>query len=271
MPAVRVANVAFPAKRRLAGAAALALAGAAFPAGATSPCGDLDECRVTIEINASDGDIGFHFLGDADDLRELTISGPDDGHVYQSNAKGDLQDQLFTETFVESSEPPCFPDAGGYVTLEEFVARWAAGTYTFRGKSNYGEHMAGETVLTHLLPAAPAGVAFDEDDGIISWEEGEDLGECADADEIEDLVEEEVLPGFPALVELWEVVLEAEDDDGNVYKFSVRMPGGLLTTQVTVPEEFLDSLPLDAELKIEVGAIGGDENATFTELEVGED
>ncbi|MBT8400305.1 MAG: hypothetical protein KJO98_07505, partial [Rhodothermia bacterium] len=38
---------------------------------AQEPCpesdGDIGECKVLIEINATDGDIGFHFLIDADD------------------------------------------------------------------------------------------------------------------------------------------------------------------------------------------------------------
>jgi hypothetical protein len=35
---------------------------------ATEPCGDFGECKALIEINATDGDIGFHFLMDGDDL-----------------------------------------------------------------------------------------------------------------------------------------------------------------------------------------------------------
>ncbi len=35
---------------------------------------------------------------------------------------------------------------------------------------------------------------------------------------------------------------------------------------VTVPAEYLASLPDDTPAKIEVGAIGGEDNATFTEI-----
>jgi hypothetical protein len=35
---------------------------------------------------------------------------------------------------------------------------------------------------------------------------------------------------------------------------------------VTVPQEYLDSLPNDTPAKIEVGAIGVEDNATFTEI-----
>jgi hypothetical protein len=46
--------------------AVLILAGGAPDATGDAPCGDLDECRVLIEINSSDGDIGFHVLLDAE-------------------------------------------------------------------------------------------------------------------------------------------------------------------------------------------------------------
>lgn len=43
-------------------------------AAATEPCGDLGECKALIEINSTDGDIGFHFLMDGDDLNSAPIS-----------------------------------------------------------------------------------------------------------------------------------------------------------------------------------------------------
>jgi hypothetical protein len=36
---------------------------------------------------------------------------------------------------------------------------------------------------------------------------------------------------------------------------------------VTVPAEYLASLPDDTPVKIEVGAIGGEDNATFSEAD----
>ena len=38
------------------------------PVTATEPCGDFGECKAIIEINSTDGDVGFHFLMDGDDL-----------------------------------------------------------------------------------------------------------------------------------------------------------------------------------------------------------
>jgi hypothetical protein len=37
-------------------------------ANATEPCEDFGECKVLIEINSTDGDIGFHFLMDGDEF-----------------------------------------------------------------------------------------------------------------------------------------------------------------------------------------------------------
>ncbi|HSM31457.1 MAG TPA: hypothetical protein VK854_12235, partial [Woeseiaceae bacterium] len=134
-----------------AGAALIFLTG---PATATEPCEDFGECKTLIEINASDGDIGFHFLMDGDDLNSARIFGPDGRKVFEDQAKGPLKDQKLTETFAESAEPLCWPDPEAdpedlddIVTLEEFLERWSPGTYTFTGMSDGGEKSEGETEL----------------------------------------------------------------------------------------------------------------------------
>ena len=43
---------------------------------ATEPCGDFGECKTLIELNTTDGDIGFHFLGDGDDLIRMVVFDP---------------------------------------------------------------------------------------------------------------------------------------------------------------------------------------------------
>lgn len=260
----------------IAAAAALPLAGLgpAEPAAATEPCGDFGECKALIEINATDGDIGFHFLMDGDDLQKAEIRDPDGRKVFEDKAKGPLRDQTLTETFAESAEPVCRPELAEdedevVVTLEEFIARWAAGTYLFRGKSADGERPEGETVLSHELPAAPADVDFDVDTGVISWSgDGDDLGECATAGELDGLVAAGVLPTHPANVAVreYEAVFEPDVEDGDPtgnLKFSVRVPPDRFS--VTVPAELLNALPADTPAKIEVGAIGLEDNATFSE------
>ena len=249
---------------------------------ATEPCGDLGECKALIEINATDGDIGFHFLMDGDDLVKSEVKNPDGKKIFKADAKKELREQFMTETFVESAEPLCFdPTTDGdpenddedFVTLEEFLERFAAGTYVFTGKGDEGEKSTGTTELTYELPAAPKDLMFDG--SVISWAAGDDLGVCAFADAN--------LPVPPGDVDVaaWEVVfepdvevdedtatdeeLEAADALGKL-KFTIRVAGDIATKEVTVPTEYLDSLPDDKLVKIEVGAIGTGDNATFTEI-----
>lgn len=241
---------------------------------ATEPCGDFGECKALIEINSTDGDIGFHFLMDGDDLNSGRITDPNGAKVFDEEAKGPLRDQKLTETFAESAEPLCWadPDAAPeeqIVTLEEFLERWVAGPYVFSGMGDNGEKSIGETELTHALPAAPAGVAFN--DGVITWTAGNDLGKCASVARLNNLVSNGVLPVHPqnVTVAAWEIVLEPDVEDGDPtgnLVFSVRVSGDIQTKSVTVSADYLASLPDDTPVKIEVGAIGVHDNATFTEV-----
>jgi len=240
---------------------------------ATEPCNDddgLGECKALIEINATDGDIGFHFLMDGDDLIKSEVRNPDGFKIFEAIAKKEEREQFMTETFVESAEPLCWndPDADEddeIVTLEEFLELWTPGFYEFVGKGEEGEIISGVTELAFDIPAAPASVAFDDVTNLISWAAGNDLGKCATSAELTDLVADGVLPVHPAavLVAEWEVVFEA-DIPGNL-KYSVRIPG-VSPTVVSVPQEFLDYLDDDTPAKIEVGAIGYGDNATFSEV-----
>lgn len=246
---------------------------AAAPASSTEPCGDFGECKVLVEINSTDGDIGFHFLMDGSDLRFSAIFDPNLQKVFSDRASGALREQGLTETFAESAEPLCWNDPEAdpdeeIVTLEEFLERWTAGPYYFFGFDNESEFQFGETTLGFELPAAPQDVDFE--DGVISWEPGEDLGNCADAQRLDGLVSDGDLPVHPrdVAVQSWEVVLEPDVDDGDptgALIFSIRVPGDINPPMVTVPADYLASLPVDTPVKIEVGAIGVEDNATFSE------
>ncbi|MCH8307781.1 MAG: hypothetical protein IH930_06525 [Proteobacteria bacterium] len=256
---------------------------------ATEPCNDEDglgECKALIEINATDGDIGFHFLMDGDDLIKSEVNNPDGQKIFEAIAKKEEREQFMTETFVESAEPLCWPDpeaaaeaeAEGeeleIVTLEDFLELWTPGTYEFVGRGKEGEMVSGETELTYLIPAAPANVAFNTGTNVISWAAGIDLGNCADFGELTALVESDVLPLHPSavMVDAWEVVFEPDVEDGDPLgqlKFTIRLSGDVTVFSplaVTVPQEYIDSIPDDTLAKIEVGAIGGEDNATFTEI-----
>ncbi|HEX6571526.1 MAG TPA: hypothetical protein VF055_05850 [Steroidobacteraceae bacterium] len=244
---------------------------------ATEPCGDFDECRVLVEINATDGDIGFHWLADAGDLVATAIVDPRGRRIFANGAFGPLREQTLTETFGESAEPVCRPwlvedPDDVVVTLSQFVRRWPAGAYRFHGTTDDGETIHGQTALTHWLPAAPRNLVYSR--GVITWEAGQALGACATRDQLWRLVAAGVLPIHPMNVPVaaWEVVLELED--GSNRSFSVRLParGPNAQTSVTVPAEFLYSVAPDTPAKVEIGAIGGrleigdDDNATFSEV-----
>jgi hypothetical protein len=249
---------------------------------ATEPCDDFDECKVLIEINASDGDIGFHWLGDAGDLRAIRIEDPSGHKIFENRAFGSLQEQTLTETFGESAEPLCWKhpdepdDWDDIVTLRDFWELWEEGPYVFTGWGEEGEKLSGETDLSYDLPAAPKSVDFNLGTRVISWAAGDDLGNCAPLsggigqELIEDLVNDGVLADYPANVTVaaWEVVLEPDVEDGDPVGhliYSVRVAGDISPLRVTVPADYLASLPDDTWVKIEVGAIGEDDNATFTE------
>lgn len=267
-------NVPISTSLRIATSAVLAFGAGTTAVNATEPCGDFGECKALIEINSTDGDIGFHFLMDGDDLNSGGITDPNGAKVFEERAKGSLREQKLTETFAESAEPLCWadPDADpdeDIVTLEEFLERWAAGTYVFSGTGDGGEKSIGETELSHALPAAPANLAFDG--SVITWSAGDDLGECASSAELSDLVTAGVLPVHPedVTVAAWEIVLEPDVEDGDPtgnLVFTIRVSGDIETKAVTVPAEHLASLPDDTPVKIEVGAIGVTDNATFTEV-----
>jgi hypothetical protein len=258
----------------LIGAFFLAVAIPGGNAGATEPCGDFGECKALVEINSTDGDIGFHFLMDGDDLNSGKILDAHGKAIFTEKAQGALKEQKITETFSESAEPLCWDDPEAdpdeeIVTLEEFLERWPAGTYTFVGKGDGGEQSQGATEFTHALPAAPVDVSFDG--SVVSWSAGQDLGNCASTAELNDLVAEGVLPVHPTSVPVaaWEIVLEPDVEDGDPtgnLVFRIRLPGDITPRVVTVPADYLASLPDDTPAKIEVGAIGVTDNATFTEF-----
>lgn len=258
--------------------AVLCLSGTA--AFATEPCGDLGECKVLAEINSTDGDIGFHFLMDGDDLIKARVKDSKGFRIFAVDSEKNLRRQTFTEMFVESAEPLCFDpltdedpenDEDDFATLEDFVDLWRTGMYTFIGFAAGPERLTGKSELTFDLPAAPQNLAFDEMTRIISWSAGDDLGMCATSAELDTLVTQGKLPQHPQNVTVasWEIVFEPDVDDGDptgALVYSIRVAGDIATKQVTVPADYIASLPEDTPVKIEIGAIGEEDNATFTEV-----
>jgi hypothetical protein len=247
-----------------------ATAGSAVAATTAQAQEQFDETKALIEINATDGDIGFHVLLDADAWHQVRIDDPAGKRLFQEKAKGTLADQGLTENFFESDEPLCAPELAEeeddlVVTLAEFLERFPAGSYIFNGMSNDGETLTDTALLTHNLPAAPDIDEFNGTgnvqtaDAVIEWAPGTDLGECP----FDGLVPD---PGSVAEIG-WEVVVEPEDEGAvnPLRVFSVQLPA--IQTSVTVPQEFLDAYVAQGitVFKFEVGAIEESGNQTFSE------
>lgn len=259
-----------PRLRLLAIALVIGLGGASSAAMAEDPCGELSECLVRIEINATDGDIGFQAGVDADGWKEVRITDPDGQMIFHNHVTGRLRDQNLTELAFESAELVCEESLAGdeddpVLTLPEFLERFPAGAYDFRvkllewDKKGGRGHVFGSAELTHLIPPAPTDLAFDG--SVVSWTLGDDLGVCTTASPGFELATEADLAGY-------EVVVEALDPAFSDFEFTTQVPVGV--NAVTVPLEFLAALPADTPLKIEVGAIerradGSFGNQTFSE------
>ena len=277
-----------------------ALLGNASAVNATEPCGDLGECKALVEINSTDGDAGFHFLMDGDEFIRASLYNPNWRKQFTYYLRGDLRDQTLTETFAESAEPLCWydPDADeedleNVVTIDEFLERWETGTYHYVGVSEGWDLSFGSTELTFALPAAPVELEYEEEEevdedgevdivGEISWEAGNDLGNCAEIPDEED-GDDPNIPNLDDILHLldeapedvavaaWEVVFEPDFDEDHPMaalslKYTARIPGDA-ELEVEVPSDYLEALPDNTPVKIEIGAIGYDDNATFTEID----
>jgi hypothetical protein len=243
--------------------AALLLAAAVPPSWAV----ELDEAFLRIEINATDGDVGFHGKFDGKAWKEMEIKSPNGREIYEVEAGGALRRQGLTENFFESAEPTCAEQP-----LRAFLQRFPQGTYRFKGETTDGKNLKGDAELSHALPAAPDISGFDGsafapgDPVVLAWAPGTNLGNCHD----QALVDAGIIPdpaGVP--VDGWEVVVEPDEDQLEALGlplrvFSVQLPFGQKT--VTVSSEYLQSYVAAGitTFKFEVGAKAG-ENQTFSE------
>jgi hypothetical protein len=235
---------------------------------------EFDEAFAIIEVNATDGDVGFHAKMDGEAWSWGRITDPMGKKIANMKASNALADQGLTEFFFESSEPVCEPDEeepdARVVTLAEFLLRFAEGEYVFRGRTIEGDKLRSSDDFTYDIPAAPDVSMTDEsemaaDSVVIEWMPGDDLGEnCHD----QDLIDDGLIPDH-ADVEVvgWEVVVEPDDDEAAdpERKFSAQLPPDQLS--VEVPEDFFTQYLADgfSEFKFEVGAIEEGGNQTFTE------
>ncbi|MDX1501895.1 MAG: hypothetical protein R3325_05990 [Thermoanaerobaculia bacterium] len=200
----------------------------------------LDDAAIYIEINATDGDAGIQVFLDGEGWDTMTMTGPN-GTEFSVLAESGVGMQGITEFFFESAEPS-FEEQ----SLEELLALFPRGRYTFEGRTTEGKRLRGKAKLTHRLPEAPVqispvdGEEVDPDDAVFSWQ--------AVADP----------PGSEIVG--YEVVIECEEPD--FVKVVIQV--GADVTSVTAPPEVLGQEDLD-ECKWEVLAIEDSGNQTISE------
>ncbi len=113
-----------------------------------------EEGRLFFELNDTDKDLGFHGKIDGDAWKNMEIENPDERTQMKVRVRGGLKQQGLTELFFESAEPVLFDE----LHPDDFFARFPEGIYEIEGESLEGDELENEVYVSHIIPAAPAGV-----------------------------------------------------------------------------------------------------------------
>ena len=106
-----------------------------------------EELKIYLEENATDGDLGLHFLLDGEAWSRISMAGPDGCRIFSSRNKSSLKEIGSTELFHESAEPE-FEE----LSREDFLALHPEGEYTFSGRTIEGDTLMGTALLSHAQP-----------------------------------------------------------------------------------------------------------------------
>lgn len=217
---------------------------------------EYSRAQVLLQLNDTDGDLGFHARIDGEPWQRLVIEAPNHRRIFDVQPRRQLKIQGMTEIAFESHEPPfdeLSPDA--------FFKRFPVGEYKIRGRTLDGRRLQSDALLSHVIPA-PAinimaggtSIEFDcEDDTppaiatphIISWDP---------------VTSSHPTIGPAAMVDPAGYELVVERVDGTPLKFKVNLPGDV--TAFTLPSELV--FPGDL-LKVEVLVIAENGNETGRE------
>lgn len=228
-----------------------------------------DVAKLYFELNNSDGDLGIHGLIDGEPWDWLGIEDPRERQMLDISVEGRLQRQGLTELFFESAEP-----SFGELPAEDFFRRFPQGRYEIEGMTLEGDELESKVRLSHRMPA-PADITVNGE-GIIS---AGDCGEDPEPTELDELpvviAWDRITHSHPDIgwptdtsinVVLYQVVVEWEDEDENVFVFNAEFPDSALVDpmQVTVPDEFLLAAG-ENEFKVEVLVRAENGNQTAVE------
>jgi hypothetical protein len=194
--------------------------------------------RIYIEYNASANDLGFHVTLDGPNWKSLDITNPRGVKIFDVIGRAGYAELGMTELFFEGAEPNLdeFP-------LAQLLAKFPEGRYKFRGIAVGGTQLTGAPTLSHAVPDGPeveADVRGDE--VVIRWEPVRSVPDGFPRRRIE-------IVGYQVIVESFQVTLPAS------------------TTEVELPDEFVESLPRGEAIPFEVLAIDRSGNQTLTEGE----
>ena len=201
----------------------------------------LDEAKIIIEVNGTDGDGGIQISVDGDEWIRLTVFDPSGLRIFDVSASNSLGVAGVTELFIESEEPS-FED----LPLDQLLARFPKGNYRIEAITVEGVRLTGQATLKHNIPAGPL---------IVSPSEGATLHRNAVV--IDWAPVTAPLPGsnLPVKIVGYQVTVEGERE-----VFSANLPATI--TQVKVPAEVLQA---NTEYDFEVLAIEQSGNQTITE------
>lgn len=210
------------------------------------------EARVLLQLNDTDGDLGFHARIDGEPWKRLVIESPDEVVLFDLRLRSSLRRQGLTEIAFESAEPT-FDE----LDPEVFFSRFPEGEYEIEGIGFDGVEYESISELSHLIPAAPANLAVSgtpapgDCDGeipvaadpiVISWDPvTESHAELGEPGEIE--------------VDSYEVAIEAETVD-----YTIDLEADV--TSVTLAS---GAIPSGEEVKYQVLVREGEGNETSSE------
>jgi hypothetical protein len=219
--------------------------------------------NIYFELNNTDGDLGIHALIDGDPWKWIKIEGPNERTLLWVSTWSKLRRQGLTELFFESAEPPL-----DELSPRRFFRRFPVGTYEIEGRTLDGDELESEVEVTHVMPAPASNITVNEVDArpVAGEECDEEILPTASGDVT--IEWDPVTASHPSIGETdpdieivrYEPVAEWEDEDENVYVFSVVLPPD--QTSITVPAAFFEGAE---EFKVEVLAREASGNQTAVE------
>ena len=123
-----------------------------------------DDADLLIEFNATGGDLGIHAELGAEPWQHVAIFDPNGNKIFDVRGNSSMGKQGLSSLSFESAEPPL-----DELPLNEFLARFPEGEYTFVGETIEGEALSGTTEFVHVILEAPV-VIFPQEDEVVDRE-----------------------------------------------------------------------------------------------------